>query len=244
MIHEEVKEDEKIRPWTSDTEMEYRQFILDGGASEFITQLHGDGETPEGDTWSAAMDETYLHDHMLDLYKTEVEVYSDLKELQGNDIPQLLAYTITPSSCPTETKSFSEYIDVPGILLQYIKGFQLTDIADHAPRESWQAICEDAIRIINLIGDLGILNEDVKTRSFIVHEDTNAKNGFKVIMTDFALCKFRQGYKDDYDWDKWKSIQDEEGAIGYVMQRRLQGGFVYHRSARYEKLDDEFRRDE
>lgn len=65
----QLREDEKIRPWNPDTETEYRQFILDGGASEFVTQLN-DGETPEGSTWSAAMDETYLHDHMLDLYKT------------------------------------------------------------------------------------------------------------------------------------------------------------------------------
>lgn len=65
----------------------------------------------------------------------------------------------------------------------------------------------------------------------------DAGNGFKVTTIDFALCNFRQDYKDVYNWDKWKSIQDEEGAVGYVMQRRLKGGFPYHRSARYEKLD-------
>ncbi|KAJ5245117.1 hypothetical protein N7489_005213 [Penicillium chrysogenum] len=232
----QLREDEKIRPWTPDTETEYCQFILDGGASEFITQLN-DGETPEGSTWSAAMDETYLHDHMLDLYKTEVQVYNTLKEIQGTDIPKLLASAVIPIPCLGQTSS--EYTDIPGILLQYIEGFPLTDIEEYTPRESWQAICEDAIRVINRIGDLGILNEDVKTRSFIVRKD--AGNGFKVTMIDFALCKFRQDYKDVYDWDKWKSIQDEEGAVGYVMQRRLKGGFSYRRSARYEKLDEEFR---
>lgn len=118
----------------------------------------------------------------------------------------------------------------------------MTDIAEYTPRESWQAICEDAIRIVNLIGDLGILNEDVKTRSFIVRGDL--RDGFKVAMIDFALCKFRQDYESVYNWDKWKSIQDEEGAVGYVMQRHLNGGFLYHRSARYEKLDEEFRKSE
>jgi len=141
-------------------------------------------------------------------------------------------------------KSFSEYLNIPGILLHYIGGFPLTDIADYAPRESWQTICEDAIRIINLIGDLGILNEDVKTRSFIAHEDMDAENEFKVTMTDFALCKFRREYEDDYAWDTWKAMQDEEGAVGYVMQRHLQGGSVYHRSDRYEKLDIEFKMDD
>ncbi|KAJ5928364.1 hypothetical protein N7466_007320 [Penicillium verhagenii] len=185
----QLREDEKIRPWTLDTEMEYHQFILDGGASDFVTQIN-DGETPEGSTWSAAMDETYLHDHMSDLYKTEVQAYSYLKEIQGTDIPQLLASTIMPVSRPVQLRS--EYIDIPGILLQYIEGFPLTDIAKYTPRESWQAICEDAIRIVNLIGDLGILDEDVKTRSFIVRG--NLKDGFEVIMIDFALCEFRQDY--------------------------------------------------
>lgn len=143
---------------------------------------------------------------------------------------------------PYPGQTSSEYTDIPGILLQYIEGFPLTDIEEYTPRESWQAICEDAIRVINRIGDLGILNEDVKPRSFIVRED--AGNRFKVTMIDFALCKFRQDYKDVYDWDKWKSIQDEEGAVGYVMQRRLKGGFSYRRSARYEKLDEEFRKGE
>ncbi|KAJ5970428.1 uncharacterized protein N7479_000346 [Penicillium vulpinum] len=235
----QLREDEKIRPWTPDTETEYRQFVLDGGVSEFVTQLN-DGETPEGSIWSAAMDETYLHDHMLDLYKTEAQVYSNLKEIQGTDIPKLLASAIMPIPYPCQTSS--EYTDIPGILLQYIEGFPLTDIEEYTLRESWQAICEDAIRVINRIGDLGILTEDVKTRSFIVRED--AGNGFKVTMIDFALCKFRQDYKDVYAWDKWKSIQDEEGAVGYVMQRRLKGGFSYRRSARYEKLDEEFRKGE
>ncbi|KAJ5139018.1 uncharacterized protein N7515_003866 [Penicillium bovifimosum] len=232
----QLRDYEKIRPWTPGLETEYHQFILDGGASEFVAQLN-DGETPEGSTWSAAMDETYLHDHMLDLYKTEVQVYSNLKEIQGTDVPNLLASAIMPIPYPDQASS--EYTDIPGILLQYIDGFPLTDIEEYIPRESWQAICEDTIRVIDRIGDLGILNEDVQTRSFIVRED--AGNGFKVTMIDFALCKFRQDYKDVYDWDKWKSIQDEEGAVGYVMQRRLKGGFSYHRSARYEKLDEEFR---
>ncbi|PLN83094.1 hypothetical protein BDW42DRAFT_68395 [Aspergillus taichungensis] len=234
----QLREDEKIRPWTPDTEGEYRRFIHDGGAAEFVTQLNDD-ETPEGSTWSAAMDETYLHDHMLDMYKTEIQVYSTLREIQGTDIPKLLATAIMPIPYPGQTGS--EYTDIPGVLLQFIKGFPLTEIEECAPRESWQAVCEDAIRIINRIGDLGILNEDVKTRSFIVRED--AGNGFKVTMIDFALCKFRQDY-NDYNWDKWKSLQDEEGAVGYVMQRRLKGGFSYHRSARYEKLDEEIRKGE
>ncbi|KAJ6028683.1 hypothetical protein N7540_004259 [Penicillium herquei] len=92
-----------------------------------------------------------------------------------------------------------------------------------------QSICEEAIRIINLIGDRGILNEDVKTRNFVVQ--SCPENQFRVFMIDFALCNLREEYPDEIDWEKCKAIQDEEGAVGYVMQKKLQGGFVYHRSA-------------
>lgn len=61
---------------------------------------------------------------------------------------------------------------------------------------------------------------------------------FKVFMIDFALCRFRREYKTDNDWRECKAHEDEEGAVGFVMQKYLQGGFVYHRSALYEKLDE------
>ncbi|KAJ5378539.1 hypothetical protein N7509_011658 [Penicillium cosmopolitanum] len=54
-------------------------------------------------------------------------------------------------------------------------------------------------------------------------------------MIDFALCSFRKDYADDTDWSEWKAMQDEEGAIGLIMQDRLEGGFIYSRSNRYKK---------
>ncbi|KAE8411355.1 hypothetical protein BDV36DRAFT_275015 [Aspergillus pseudocaelatus] len=94
--------------------------------------------------------------------------------------------------------SVNKYADIPGILLQYIDGFPLTDIAAYAPREAWQPLCEQAIRIVHHISDRGILNEDVKTRSFIIQNNSEGK--FKKFMLDFALCNFRRGYKNEEEW--------------------------------------------
>lgn len=93
------------------------------------------------------------------------------------------------------------------------------------------------------ISDHGILNEDVNTRSFIVHTRPSAEaaTGYKVFMIDFALCKLRREFGDDNDWREWKAIQDKEGAVEFVMQRYLEGGFVYRRSGVYRKLDEEFK---
>lgn len=237
----QLREDERIDPWTTEIEQQYYHFAVDGSASKFITKLNSNTKMveDEGDTWNVSQNEAYLHDHMQGLYETEVEVYNTLKDIHGKDIPQLFACFTVPSSSSSQEVSVNKYIDIPGILLQYIDGFPLTNIAAHASRETWQSLCDDAIQIINLIGDRGILNEDVNTRSFIVHD--NPGNKLKVFMIDFALCNFRREYRDEADWKEWKAIQNEEGAVGYVMQKYLQGGFVYRRSALYRKLDQDFK---
>ena len=62
-------------------------------------------------------------------------------------------------------------------------------------------------------------------------------------MIDFALYNFRQEYANEIEWEKCKATQDEEGAVGFVMQKQLQGGFVYHRSALYTDLDEKYKMD-
>ena len=239
----ELRQHDEISPWTLDIEQNYHQFILDGNAAKLVAELTADRELllRNSDNWNSSQEETYLHDYMQGLYERETQAYNTLTDIQGKDIPRLFSCVTMPSSTSAHNNLLSEYIDIPGILLQYIEGFPLTDIAIYAPRDSWQSICEDAIRIVNLVGDRGILNEDVKSRNFIVQR--RPENKFHVFMIDFALCNFREEYPDETEWEMWKATQDEEGAVGYVMQKKLQGGFVYHRSARYRKLDEKYRMD-
>ncbi|KAJ5097381.1 hypothetical protein N7456_008102 [Penicillium angulare] len=240
----EFRQNEEISPWTSEIGQNYHQFILDGDAAKLVAELTTDRELPGRniDTWNSSQEETYLHDYMQGLYETETQAYRALADMQGDDIPRLFSCVTMPSSPPAQSNLPSEYIDIPGILLQYIEGFPLTDLAICAPRDSWQTICENAIRIVNLVGDRGILNEDVKTRSFVVQ--SCPENQFHVFMIDFALCDFREDYADEIEWENCKAIQDEEGAIGCVMQKKLQGGFVYRRSARYKNLDEKYKRED
>lgn len=238
-----LRQADKISPWTSDIEQKYHQFILDGEAAKLVAELTADSDSagPNGAMWNSSQEETYLHDFMQCLYETETHAYNTLADKQGNDIPRLLSGVTISTSTPAQNDLLSEYTDIPGILLQYIEGFPLTDIATCAPRESWQSICEDAIRIVNLVGDRGVLNEDVKTRSFVVQ--SRPDNRFHVFMIDFALCDFREEYPHETEWDKHKARQDEEGAVGFVMEKNLRGGFVYHRSARSRTLDVKYQMD-
>ncbi|KAJ5378538.1 hypothetical protein N7509_011657 [Penicillium cosmopolitanum] len=181
----ELRKAEKLRPWTSDIETHYHQFVLDGGASDFITELNNNNNNNNGDiaqqceTWNTSQDEAYLHDYLSDLNETEVQVYDALRDLQRHDVRQLVACVKMQGFSLTDPKPVSELIDVSGILLQFIKGFPLSDIAHYTQREQWQSICEETIQILHRIGDRGVLNEDVQTRSFIVQKDTaRSENGY------------------------------------------------------------------
>jgi hypothetical protein len=60
-------------------------------------------------------------------------------------------------------------------------------------------------------------------------------------MIDFALCVFKESDEELYEWREAQASQDEEGAVGYVMARKLGDGFRYTRSEKYNKLDFEFK---
>ena len=201
---------------------------------------YGGDETRQG--WSDGRLESYLQFLCWRLYEMETNAYEALSDLQGLHVPRSFGQVLLFLSAPTnlDASSVGRCFQCPGILLEYVKGFPLTDLADKAPREHWQRICEEAIDIILEIGDRGICNRDVNTRSFIVSKPTD-KDVFKVFMLDFSLCDFRHEAEDQHGFERWQAVRDEEGAIGYVIEKKLRGGFTYRRSARAERLSREFR---
>ena len=52
-------------------------------------------------------------------------------------------------------------------------------------------------------------------------------------------ASFEAQEQTDEEWRKEKWAQDEEGAVGCVMQDKLKDGFVYKRSLRYWSGRDE-----
>jgi hypothetical protein len=238
----ELRRDEKASPWNSEIESEYSEFVRDGHVSEFFDQCTSKFREyeywadKEHVKWTRAQHEAYLQYACHRIYKTEKEAYKNLHDIQGKHIPRLHArpcLQLSDSGLP------NKYLDCPGLLLDYIQGFPLTFLADEAPKEDWQYVCEDAIRVVNLIGDRGVCNRDVKTRSFIVSKYPST-GMLKVFMIDFGLCLFRSQAKSDREFNMWQAVEDEEGACGCVMEYNLKGGFIYRRSPRSERLCDEF----
>jgi serine/threonine protein kinase len=93
------------------------------------------------------------------------------------------------------------------VLLEYCGDFSLDRLTDHVPSEYWQTICDDAVSIVNSISHHDILNKDVKPENFVVRRISSSSDAkYEPVMIDFTFCRFRQ---------------DEEGAVGSVMQKIL-----------------------
>ena len=225
-------------PWNPDIEDEYRRFVYKDRPSNFFKLCSDEfWVAEEQENWNRAQYEAFLQYSCRKFRNVEVKVYDRIQDIQGKDVPRLFArLSARPSS---NSSSISEYLGCKGILLEFIQGFPLTNLSDHAPNDTWQYICEDAIQIVNRIGGRDICNKDVKTRNFIVRKDPDTGR-LKVFMIDFGLCRLRKRRLDDQDWKWMKAVMDEEGAVGKVMERKLKGGFEYRRTPQSEKLQDEF----
>lgn len=239
------RRDNGVERWTREAEEAYTEGLRDGTVSEFLDDLHNTKNFQEDteEDWDDPQIEAFLTDVILPLYETETKVYDALQEHQGQLIPKLLAAVTLKLSPPTPAaadkdedsgKAF-KLLHVKGILLQHIEGFDMWTMADHFPSSSWQDIVDQATAIVRVVGDHHILNRDVRPENFMVARV--AEDAFKVFMIDFALCRFKRDNESDREWAEAKFTKDEEGAVGFVVKKRLMNvcGFQLHyeRSFRY-----------
>lgn len=152
-------------------------------------------------------------------------------------IPWSSTSSVSSSSPPSHADLFT----MRAILLEYIPGHTIRQVAQKVPQHAWQDVCNQAICIVDSCSDFGVLNKDVRLDNFIVTRTSPARRGtepekkkqqqqdtetnpeiYKVYMIDFAQCRLRRPGKTDHDWGRAKWIQDEEGAIGTVLRHRLQ----------------------
>lgn len=228
----QFRQDYNASPWSVETEQQYRQFLSSRDGEKFVARLkdeyYGMSEVVKIQNDAARL-EVYLDHCLQEMFDAEVEVYNALSEIQGKCIPQLYS--------TVSVQDGDKYSTIQGILLQYLDGFSLVDISLHAPKDHWQSIGDDAIGIIHYLNSKDIMNEDVSRKNFLVCKDEK----YQVFMIDFALCQFRKDVDDDELWWEDKSIYDEEGRVGYSLQRSLKPDFIYHRSELYNKLDEKFK---
>ncbi|KAG9849259.1 hypothetical protein KCU98_g2795, partial [Aureobasidium melanogenum] len=246
----QIRSDEGAAPWTPEIENLFQAFVQVDDASEFFSYWDAERATNpywqgssvhNRDRWSQAKVEAYLQWESTSAYETEKKAYELMTDLQGVDVPKVLGEVVLDTAGDIQMGKGSDSImsdrsdinphisSCPGLLLQHVQGFTLTDLVTNMDREHWQITIDAAIDILHRIQNVGILNRDVKTRSFIVDPLTH-----KVMMIDFGLVFFRDQVDDDREWQSRQASQDEEGAIGLTMSSMLEeeagGGYIYRPS--------------
>ncbi|KAG8730062.1 hypothetical protein FRC10_003165 [Ceratobasidium sp. 414] len=209
---------------TYDSEASYYRYISSGRAPEGIDAINAERDI----YFDRKLDDPpELLEHLL---ATKISPYFDserLSDLQGHYIPIFYGATrfIGGLSIPD--------LDPPvrGVLLEVIPGIILDTIQPHLV--NIDALISDAIRIVDLCGDTGILNKDVRLGNFIVKHDGS------VVMIDFALARLRGMEEDDLAWKRAKWGEDEEGCIGYIAERWYQWPYVPTRKYAVKAEDDD-----
>lgn len=226
-----------VDPWKPAIENAYIHSIQTGTVHQFLYNLHHvrDFQEDTEDDWDNAQDEAFVADKALQYYTAEAAVYNALRECQGKVIPRLLAavdLNLTPPGADDH-----ELFHVKGLLLEYIDGFSLENLTDHAPRSAWQDIVDQAVAATHVLGDHNILDWDRRPINFMV--TPKEEGGFRVAMIDFGVARFRREDESDSDWGRAKLSENEEGAVGLVMKKRLsrhEFDLHYERSDRYMEL--------
>ena len=234
---EEFRTSNTMDPWTERAEDLYIESVQSGRAHLFLDLLQSENGFKETEhEWTEADLETFLANELREQYDTEVATYNALGPYQGNLIPRLLA-TVNLDITPTHFRSpqpTDDHFLVKGLLLQYIPGFTLQNLAKFAPRGAWQNIVDQALNAVHMLHNNNILNKDVRLPNFMVSPLVNG--GYQVYMIDFGLCILRRADHSDREWGQLKVYFDEEGCVGLKMGEKLaEEGFAlqYQNSGKY-----------
>jgi hypothetical protein len=216
---QELRQSEYVDAWEPAIEEAFIQYVQSGAVQQFLHSLHHVENFQEDteDDWEIEQEEALVADKSLECFTTEAAAYNAMHEHQGKSIPRLLAavdLNLTPPGVDD-----NDLFHVKGLLLEYIDGFTMEEIVDHAPRSAWQDIVDQAVAATHLLGDHNILDRDRRPMNYMV--SPKKEGGFRVAMVDFGVARFRREDESDREWGKAKLTKDEEGAVGLVMKKKL-----------------------
>jgi hypothetical protein len=220
----DLREHHKAGAWSEELEVEYHTFLRSEDGQKFCEWLEEEEDESEEETesvdWTVCQNEAAIRSECCEYFKAEVAAYEKLVDLQGNSITKLLAVISMRTEISTDPK-LQEHTVIHGILLSYCDGFNLSLLAHNAPKEDWQSIGDQAVALINLVSDHGLLNEDVQPQNCIVTRTSDSNAKYKLFLIDFAMSRVRKLDEPDSEWSKDKCQWDEEGRVGQVINIQL-----------------------
>jgi serine/threonine protein kinase len=120
--------------------------------------------------------------------------------------------------------TYEDGLDViQGILIEFVASISLRSFIGHNPpfpHELITQVCEDAISLIHQLSDACVLNGDVRLDNMLVRTSDH-----RCVLIDLTHCRNRRDDESEADWIEAKRSQDEEGAIGYVVEGAIKEAF-------------------
>ena len=175
----------------------------------------------------------------LQQFVSETTAYQKMTALQGHCVPSLLAHvsmSLAPPGLDCLDHDHEGYFKIPGILLQYIEGYNLsTELASETPREVWEKTVQRAVDAVKMMNSCGVINRDCQPRNVVVQRTT-----LQPFLIDFGQCNFREDYGSDDEFAYWVNSTDSQGAIGVVMAQKLKKSQGVKLSIRYEVMESNF----
>ena len=199
--------------WDGYREKAFRDFISDGEASKFISQMYEEN-FDNVFRWSIAQEETLSHSGSRHSFQSEIETYHALEWMQGQNVPKLMA-TFSYQMYNHESALASEFFRVQGLMMEYIPGFLLSNLTEEVESQDWQNVVNDAISVVRSAGDLGVLNTDIDHRHFIVRNDSSR---LVPVMFDFGETQTRKDFDSFEEWLRIKCGYNEEERLAFAMQ--------------------------
>jgi serine/threonine protein kinase len=229
---EQFRQEWRIDQATPDVERQLLEFSRSGKAAAFLENWRADPSFCFGDDdetpWGVPETETALSERMREIWQTEIEVYKRLAEHQGRRIPKLFAvvtFHISPEDEDIKPPSSSEVFDIPGIIIEYIDGFRLSDLAENTDSSEWNRLVNTAVDVTGeILNDSDVLNEDVRPDNMMVCRDRTWEGGYRLCMIDFGVCRFRGEDEGIEEWGRAKHVQDEEDGMSEIMRIKLREG--------------------
>ncbi|KAJ6031472.1 hypothetical protein N7540_002204 [Penicillium herquei] len=219
------REINNLKPWSAEIEKDFIRFASDETGSKFVEAVPKFNEEPprkQSHLWNTSQREGFMEYFTMGISRSENKAYELMKDMQGTDIPRLLAKVLLPAGDLALPEPHEQGFS--GILL-----------------ELWQPICNDAARIMDRMVDHGVLNMDIHGRGFFVSLDVEEAPGFKVTLADFGVCEFRDEHDNEQKWNETKEALkedqlQEDGYIGHEMQFKLRGAIEWPRPPGYPKI--------
>ncbi|KXX82536.1 putative serine/threonine-protein kinase fnkB [Madurella mycetomatis] len=219
----------KHRPHTPAGEAAFQSFVRQRKMQAFLRELEEeeeaenlmlrpsrqlydeeDGQNLKNDTESIAKYEAALWRECNTYFDNETEAYDRLREVQGKSIPQIYGHVrlLVPSPDVPPDLRQSPYFEVKGVLLQWINGYNLTDlpVSPMAPSDTdeWAEIIQTAVDAAHDINKRGVIMADCQPRNVVV--DRRSQVPFLI---DFAQCDFKDRIMEPCR--RWREEDDGEG---------------------------------